>query len=458
VFLEAEQSRFTYAQFDEVISRTVVSLARAGVRQHDAVAVLSSSRPEVLQVFFAAARLGATMVPLNARLAPEELSQLLSSLNPRLFISETNQARPAVSFESMATQAGGDCGVPDDVTLTDEPTVAFCGLFTSGTTGPQKLIRLTRGNFEAAASASRERLHTNAESVWLCTLPLFHVGGLAMAYRAAADGAKLLLASKFEAKTFVQTVSASGITHASLVPTMLERVLAVEQAFDVPHRLVAVLVGGGPVDASLIQRARQRHIPALQTYGMTETCSQIATEALHEADGKTAGLPLQDIRVEIRDDDQQLLAPGTVGALWVSGSTVAPQCGSWFDTGDLASIDARGRLSIRSRRVDLILSGGENIYPHEVEAAMRRVPGIDDVAVVPLADAHWGQVPVAFVVASVPMTLEACCASLEKSLARYKMPKLLLQVGALPRNSMGKVKRNQLVEMAEIEWRLKRKQ
>lgn len=392
LFLRFEGKAWTFAQADAEIEARLTSLEGSAAR----VAMQSFSSPEMAWTFFACGRAGRVFVPINARLTAAEVERL--------------------PFD--APSAPGD-----------EPPLA--GLFTSGTTGVPKLIELTAANFEANAAASAELMGGDAAQRWLGTLPLFHVGGLAMLYRCAVFGASLQLERGFDAERASAALD-HGVTHASFVPTMLDRVLDVRG--DRPFSGVrAVLIGGGPMTTAQLQRARAAGLPVLQTYGLTEACSQVTTERLDEADGTTAGRPIPGVEIRLVD-----------GEIEVKGPTVARGCGPWLRTKDLGVIDAQGRLRILSRRADLIVSGGENVYPAELEAVLRECPGVTDVAIAPREDAQWGQVPVAVVSGAVD---DAVLVAFAKTrLAGFKIPRAWIHA-AVPRNATGKIDRQKLLAL-----------
>ena len=197
--------------------------------------------------------------------------------------------------------------------------------------------------------------------------------------------------------------------------------------------------------AALLARARALELPALQTYGLTEACSQVTTERPGEADGATAGPPLPGVCVRIVGEDGAPVAAGCAGEIEVSGPTLALGVGPWLKTKDLGQLDERGRLTVLSRRVDLIVSGGENVYPLEVERVIQGHPEVAEVAVAPRADPEWGQVPVAYVVLRQPVSDEALAGFVRERLAAFKVPKVWVRLGELPRNPMGKVERRGLL-------------
>lgn len=385
------------------VDREVAAKAEA-LGPREVVVLQSWNAPELVWTFFACGRIGALFVPLNARLTPAEVARLPIP---------TRKSAPEV----------------------------IAGLFTSGTTGTPRLIELTRGNFEANAAANAQRLGGEASQRWLGTLPLFHIGGLAMLYRCAAYGASIALESAFDAQRACDALDHEGVTHASFVPTMLERILELRGAR--PFAGVrGVLIGGGPMTTATLKRARAAGLPVLQTYGLTEACSQVTTETLEEADGTTAGPPIPGLEVRVVEPD----ASG-VGEIEVKGPTVAYGLGPWLRTKDLGRLDERGRLTIFARRMDLILSGGENVYPAEVEAVLKEHPAIADVAVAPRADAEWGQVPVAVVALRSGVDDAELSAWARERLAGFKVPRAWVRVDAVPRNATGKVDRQALAAL-----------
>jgi O-succinylbenzoic acid--CoA ligase len=417
-------------------------LGARGVGLGDSVATLSWNRPELVFLLFGLARLGARLVPLNARLTTAELSTLVPRTGASLILVDdslrerwpTGQAFPALEPVERTTSH-----MPVEL----DPARDLAALFTSGTTGTPSLVPLTISNFRAAASANAANLGARPEQVWLGTLPLFHVGGLAMAFRCAVMGARLVLEPSFDAARAAALLARGDVTHASFVPTALSKVLdAAKPPFS--PTLEAVLIGGGPMGAPLLARARQAGLPVLQTYGLTEACSQVTTERLDDADGTTAGVPLQGVEVRVVDEAGQAVLPGQVGEVQVRGPTVTRLADGWLHTKDLGSLDERSRLTIHARRVDLIISGGENVYPAEVEAVLGESPLVEDVAVAPRADTTWGQVPVAFVVWRAGPQPQALLTFARERLAAFKVPREVVSVAALPRNANGKLLRHHL--------------
>ena len=405
----------------------------------DRVATLSWNRPELLWLWFALGRRGASMIPLNARLTSAELSPLIDRSKARFVLADASLQDRVAGARAFPSPS-----VPSEKEGVLDTEAELAGLFTSGTTGTPSLVPLTVQNFLASHEANAGNLGASETQCWLGTLPLFHVGGLAMAFRCAVMGAGLVLERQFEAQRVAQFLRRSDVTHGSLVPTALQRVLDVSgEPFGAG--LEAILIGGGPMGAALLARARNLALPVLQTYGLTEACSQVTTERPGEADGTTAGRALPGLEVQIVDVAGQVVLPGVVGEIRVKGQTVSPAAGPWLSTKDLGSLDERGRLTVHARRVDLIVSGGENVYPAEVEAVLRESGLVDDVAVVPVEDETWGQVPVAIVVWKAEPEDAGLLAFARARLAGFKVPRRLVARAELPRNASGKLLRHVLM-------------
>ncbi|RKI54610.1 o-succinylbenzoate--CoA ligase [Corallococcus sp. AB049A] len=454
--------RWTFRELDGEVTRWTEALAARGIGQGERVALLSTSHPAVTFLFWALGRLGAIFAPLNARLTPAELGPLLDEVEPRLTLaleSLRDRIPEAESLESFPGSVSAREPVPARSWDADTARVI---LFTSGTTGRPKGAVLSEGAFRASSRASAANLGAHPAPRWLGTLPLFHVGGLAMLTRTAYEGGCLLLHERFDADAVNRAIDSEGASHASFVATTLERVLDARQDRKLPDTFRCALIGGGPVPTALLTRARAAGLLALQTYGLTEACSQVTTERPGEADGRTAGPPLPGLEVRIVGTDGATLGEGQEGDVEVRGPTLMARYwrqreatreafhDGWLRTRDVGVLDAKGRLTLLSRRTDLIVRGGENLYPAEIEAVLANHPAILESAVVGVPDPHWGEVPVAFVVLrpghALPDNLDAWC---RQSLARFKVPTRFVAIETLPRNAMSKVERPVLRKYAQ---------
>jgi O-succinylbenzoic acid--CoA ligase len=426
VALRAGSAAWTYAQLDLQARRWQGALARAGVNTGDRVALRAANRPGIVALLHACARAGAALCPINTRLAAPELPPLLERLSPRVKLGDLPGAAALADFVEGAT--------PIDPAPLDEEAVHTI-LFTSGTTGTPKAAQLTVRAHLANALASNEVLRIDSLSRYLAPLPLFHVGGIAIAVRCALAGAEMILHERFDPEACARDLAA-GATHASFVAQTLARTLDAGGKF--PGALA--LVGGGPAPRDLLGRARDAGLTVLKTYGLTEAASQVACERPGEADGSTAGLPLPGTAIRID-------AGGEIevrGPTLMRGYLGEPPLGEWLRTGDLGEIDARGRLVVHARRTDLIVSGGENVYPAEVEAALLAHAAVADVAVVPWPDEALGQVGCAAVVARSPVAQRDLDLHVRERLAGFKAPRRYVFLDALPRAESGKLDRRAL--------------
>jgi O-succinylbenzoic acid--CoA ligase len=284
---------------------------------------------------------------------------------------------------------------------------------TSGTTGTPKGAVLTWGNQAWSAAGSALRLGAMTDDRWLAVLPLFHVGGLAILLRAAWQGATVVVHERFDAAAVWRSLNEDGITMVSLVPTMLDLLLEERGLPRAPRTLRTALLGGGAASAGLLARAVRAGWPLSPTYGLTEACSQVATcpPGWRPEDGLAAPpLPFTELRVV---DANGALAPeGSEGEIVVRGPTVfagywrdahatngAVDAEGWLRTGDLGRLDGQGRIAVSGRRSDLVVSGGENVYPAEVEAVLCQHPAVAEACVVGVPDDRWGERVVAAIVA-----------------------------------------------------------
>lgn len=279
----------------------------------------------------------------------------------------------------------------------------------------------------------------------------------------------MILLEKFDERAVNRAIQCDGVTIISVVAVMLQRMLAVldEEGGETryPASLRCVLLGGGPAPRPLLEKCAELDIPVSQTYGLTEACSQAVTLAPADALRKlgSAGRPLAPVRLQIRQEGHPVPA-GEVGVIHLQGPTITPGYANrldataavprdgWFATGDLGYLDAEGYLYVLDRRADLILSGGENIYPAEIESVLLAHPAIIEAGVCGQPDSQWGQVPVAFVKTrdNRPVETEAILAHARQHLARYKLPRAIYRVDELPRNSSGKLLRRELPRLLAL--------
>lgn len=459
----------TFAGLDEAVDRLAGRLAAAGIAAGMHIGWWGRSAFEGVQVILALARLGAISAPFNTRLTGIELgAQLRTAGCSHLLIGAGSTLPP---FDApVATLSVSDLPAePRAFSPADgfRPDAIAGILFTSGTTGRAKAAQIGFGNLNASAAGSLERLGARPDDRWLLCLPLYHIGGIAMIFRCVLHQVGLVefdLSGGFDPARLAHVLHDPNlaVTHVSLVPTMLYRLL--ETGLTAPPHLRCVLVGGAAADLDLLKRAHDRGLPVAVTYGLTEATSQVATlppERLLAKPG-SAGQPLAGVSVCIVDEDGQPLPSGAIGEIVVRGATVfrgylgAPDTRALRDgalyTGDLGYLDADGDLWPVQRRTDLIISGGENIYPAEVEAVLRSHPAVTDVCVVGLPSPEWGQIVGAAVVLKTGLT--ATETELDQftraRLASYKRPRIYRFMSAIPVTPGGKVDRQAVRDLLSL--------
>jgi O-succinylbenzoic acid--CoA ligase len=342
-----------------------------------------------------------------------------------LRLSERERAAQVASARLVVEAALplGAKGVPAGDHELDAPAVVVP---TSGTSGAPKPVELTYGNWLWSAMGSAVALGLDREERWLCPLPLSHVGGLSVLLRSAIYGTTAVLHPGFDADAVARALGGDAVTGVSLVPTMVGRLL--DAGLDHPPTLRCALVGGAALEQALARRAHDAGLPVVETYGLTEACSQVATD----------GVPLFGTRVAIED-----------GEILVAGPTVAPGAAGEdgvLRTGDLGFLDERGRLTVSGRRADTIVTGGENVSPAEVEAALLEHAAVAEAAVYPRPDPEWGEAVTATVVlrGGAATTEQELRDHVAARLARFKVPKSVGFADGLPRTASGKLKRGDL--------------
>jgi O-succinylbenzoic acid--CoA ligase len=312
-------------------------------------------------------------------------------------------------------------------------------------------VLLSRRAFVAAAEASAARLGWREDDRWLLAMPLAHVGGLSVLVRALVARRTVVLSppGPFEPARFFDVIARCRVTIASLVPTQLARLARTGRSC--PASLRAVLLGGAACPPSVLGRATALGYPIHTTYGLTEMCAQVATSSapVRSAD-EGVGEPLEGVEVKIVEGRIHVRSRARMDG-WIEPSASPPfDAEGFYDTGDLGHLDAHGRLHVDARREDLIVSGGENVYPAEVERALLAIEGIEAACVVGLADETWGQRVSAAVVSDVPIDEEGLSARLRRELAAFKVPRQIVRLAALPTNAVGKLDR------AEVRAQLER--
>jgi len=486
VALMAQERCWTFAELDHDVTRAASGIAGLGVRSGDRVATLLHNGPAAATLVHAVQRLGAVLVPLNVRLSPAELAWQLGDSEARLLIAGDRTAQPARdAAERLSRLTIANIESPEWMALTSQNYIAegeagpalvsahspddvLAIIYTSGTTGRPKGAMLTFGNFWWSAIGSQLNIGLRDDDRWLACLPLFHVGGLSIILRSAISGFAVVIHDGFDADAVNRSIDDEQITIVSVVANMLQRMLDARGDRPYPSGLRCVLLGGGPAPQPLLERCASAHVPVVQTYGLTETTSQLATLAPEDALRKlgSSGKPLYPNALRIVHEDMREASPGEPGEIVVRGpvvmagysrqpqATVDVMADGWLKTGDIGRVDDDGYLYVMDRRDDLIITGGENVYPAEIESVLLSHSDVAEAGVAGMADERWGQRVVAFVrmrddaMAASSGTAEALKSHCRRELARYKVPsQILIVTEALPRTASGKLRRNALRDL-----------
>lgn len=453
--------RWSYIAMQHEALRWAGRLQSEGVGAGDRVAVLAQNRAETLFLLFACAELGAILVPLNWRLAPPELRWQIEHSAPKLVLVE-----PALSSLLSGTVLENDPGstpVEGEGSSLDSPWVL---MYTSGSTGRPKAAKLTHAQLHWNAINTQLACNLVPEDATLTFTPLFHTGGLnCLTTPLLWRGGRVVLARGFEAGPALELIARERISLLMGVPTIFQ-MMADHPAF-AESDLGSVrdaLVGGAALSLALLARYRERNIPLRQGFGLTEVgpnCFSMPPDMVERKLG-SVGMPVPHVAAKLVRADGTQCAVGEPGELLLSGPAV---CGGywnddaatqramgdgWFRTGDVLVRDAEGYFSVRGRIKEMFISGGENVYPPEVEAVIHACPGVAASAVIGVPDERWGEVGVAFVEAGPDsgVTAEGLRSFLDGKLAKYKLPKRVVVQAELPKTASGKIDRVALSRLA----------
>lgn len=478
------EARLSFAELESLCRRQAAGLTAAGVTAGDRVAVLARNSASYAALYFAVASLGAVLVPLNWRLAAEELAWILGDAGARVLVSEPRFESVLGGRDYLAAAvdapwlSGGGAG--QDLTGDASPAAAVLQMYTSGTSGRPKGAVLTHRNWDAMVGAWLQDMDVRPGDRFLQVTPLFHVGGALMLLANMARASSLYLLPEFDPVLAIDALRRHRITHTLMVPAMLEWLLREPAAAEAPYDdLKLVVYGAAPMPVPTLRRAAEvLGCEFLQGYGLTETAGVLLTltaedhrVALARNDSArlaSAGRAVACSEVRLVDSEGQPAPPGALGEIVARGGNLSPGyvvTGSdgralkdaagpagWFPTGDIGVADPDGYITIVDRLKDMILVGGENVYPREVERVLMGLDGIEDAAVIGVPHSVWGEEVLAFVVAPGPTEsdtrrwIRACRAQL----ARFKCPIRIELIAELPRNAAGKLlKRN----LREPYWR-----
>lgn len=465
-------SRYTYAEMDARAERLAAALQSLGVRKGDRIGALAGNRVELIDLFFACGRIGAALVPFNWRLAPAELATVLAHARVRFCFGDAALRAHAeeaarlsggpgldwIDFDHEYASLLGRGGTVSEAAI--EPDDPWLVLYTSGSTGASKGAILPHRQIFYNAISTCTGWQLTHEDVGTITTPCFHTGGWnVFATPLWQRGGTVVLMDKFDAADFMNVMQEERCTVSLTVPTQLLLMLdAPNWGIELPH-LRSFFSGGAPCPLTVLERVRAAGYRIREGYGLTEcgpNCFTIAAEQAVARPG-VVGWPMPYLEMKLVDESGVEVGDGIAAELLLRGpqmfggylndaeltaQTLAP--GGWLRTGDLAIRAPDGAYSIAGRRKEMFISGGENIFPAEVEAVLATCPGVVEVAVVGMPDDLWGEVGRAYVVASHQMKEDQVISYARARLARYKVPRTIVFVSAIPKLGSGKIDRTTL--------------
>ncbi|MGB9302976.1 MAG: long-chain fatty acid--CoA ligase [Mycobacterium sp.] len=464
--------RMTYAEMNALANRCANLLTSLGIGKGDRVGLLMPNSVEFCCLFYGAAKIGAVTVPLNTRLAAPEVDFILSDSGSKVVIY--GEALATV-IDAIKTDSDSSCTVSDWVpaggsvdslgerlktAAANEPAGESGGadnlfiMYTSGTTGHPKGVVHTHDSVHSAASSWCSTIDVRYQDRLLLPLPMFHVAALTTVIFCAMRGASLISMPQFDATKVWSLIVDERVSIGGAVPAILNFMRQVPQFAELKAPDFRYFItGGAPMPEALIKLYAAKNMEVVQGYALTESCGGgtllLSEDALRKAG--SAGRATMFTDVGVRSDDGVISERGE-GEVVIKSDILLKEYwnrpdatrgafdNGWFRTGDIGEIDDEGYLYIKDRLKDMIISGGENIYPAEIESVIIGIPGVSEVAVIGLADEKWGEIACAIVVAdqgqvSEPQIVEFC----GTRLARYKLPKKVIFTGAIPRNPAGKI-------------------
>jgi malonyl-CoA/methylmalonyl-CoA synthetase len=463
--LEFACQEYTFGDLDARANRMASALRARGLAPGDRLAIYLANRLEYIDLFLAATRLGVIVVPINILYKEREAGQILRDSAPRAMVcagdAPAANGTEICQIDELAQQAASSPVPIDFPALTSSSPAAL--VYTSGTTGVAKGALISHGNLAANAQNLVSAWRITAADRFLLSLPLFHVHGLGNGVQSwLLSGCRTRLLERFDHASAAATFLDFGPTLFFGVPTMYVRMLEIDptSARTIGARLRLCVSGSAPLPAQILEEFEtlfgQR---ILERYGMTETLMTLSNPYEGERRAGTVGQPLPGVEARVVDEAGEITGAGTVGELQVKSPTLfsgywhQPSATAsafrdgWFATGDLAERSADNYYTLRGRRSDLIISGGFNIYPREIEELLATHPAVAEIAVAGVADRLRGEVPIAFVVSQPgsPDDGESLLAFCRTNLASFKVPREVRFVASLPRTALGKVEKRRLV-------------
>ena len=464
VLADGRVAAFTFRDLETRSNQLAQALQRRGLNRGDRVAFFLANRVDVIDLWIAAVKLGLVLVPINVLYRERELRHILHDAEPIAVVTShdlaPHAAGHAVVWDVDALNAEAAVQPADRIVVPCDAQTPLALIYTSGTTGASKGAVLTQGNFATNGLTLATSWAITEADRYLATLPLFHVHGLANGVHCwLISGCHMRLTERFEHQKAAAWFAEYRPTLFFGVPAMYVRLLELppQQAQAIGRGLRLAVSGSAPLPAEVLEKFRALYgHTILERYGMTETLMNVGNPYHGERRAGTVGFPLPHVAVKICDDAGTEVADGTAGELWVRGpnvcsgywrrpdATAAAWRDGWFRTGDIGVRARDGYITLQGRRSDLIISGGFNIYPREIEEVLLEQSGVTEAVVVGAADPVRGEVPIAYLVSKGDLDEPDLRARVATQLASFKVPRAYIRVDALPRTALGKVQKHLL--------------
>jgi malonyl-CoA/methylmalonyl-CoA synthetase len=440
VALEWAGAEFTFGEIEVRSNRLAHALRARGLAKGDRLAVCLANRIELIDLYLACVKLGVIFVPINILYRDREIAHITGDAEPRFVIREDDLPALMIEAENASSER------PSEDLDGDIPAAI---IYTSGTTGASKGAVLTHNNFAANAVSLLTMWQISDRDRFLLALPLFHIHALGNGLHCwLASGCRMRLLERFDRRTAIDEFNDFRPSLFFGVPTIYVRLLDTppDAAREIGARMRLFVSGSAPLPANVFERFRELFGHSiLERYGMTETFMTLSNPYIGERRAGTVGFPLPGISVRIEDGELLVRGPNVFAGYWRRpDATAASFTDGWFRTGDLASRSDDGYYTLLGRKSDLIISGGFNIHPREIEELLLEQPGVAEAAVVGVPDELRGEVPVAFIVPDDSFDESALERTCREQLASFKVPRRFVRVESIPRTALGKVQKHLL--------------
>ncbi|MDC0358475.1 o-succinylbenzoate--CoA ligase [Oligoflexia bacterium] len=465
VAIRADGVRLSYSEVAASVGLLIHEFKAQGIEAGDRVAFIAQNSVQYVLALLALLKLEASFVPLNVRLDQAMLARQLKTARCKLLLCDDKAevwqpfCTKVVNLKQFVDRVLVDANLEAPLSEADlELDISYgteCGVvFTSGSSGDPKGVVFTKENILQSALSVSKHCNYRAAHCWLLSLPLYHVGGLSILMRAITSGGSVYVINKLSSLEVFTAVQSGQVTHLSLVPTVLEELIANSDNVGPLKEVQYILLGGAPVSVALVKQIQQHNLPVATSYGMTELASTAVVSDLGCKgclEGSTGKL-LAHVKLKIIDDAGQTCRPNEHGQIVVGGASLfkgylsenrdeLQEVGSWFKTGDIGYLREGGTLVVAGRSDRMIISGGENIHPQELEHVASDFPGLKHVAVIAVDHAKWGQRPILFV---EPHSIDSFSSDdlslhLAEYLPKFKRPDRIIVLSKLPLTGIGKV-------------------